>query len=282
MPLLRKCLYCKETGHTIHCCTSPDIRPIIRRHEQQLTQLYTRRYIMQFLQRIPLIELRLLARNKEIRLEIQKGFLVEHLTDFYYTKNIHERMDELNQMFRVHITTPTSDIDFTDETDIQNAIVNYIHTLPNTEETDNEIIEKLNVFYTSVHYANIEQNFRYNVFIDVIYNAIHNIIHHSIRFTPDHPSNTTRQWTITPFLLITSPKNINGIHTCPICLDGFSRKDTINTNCNHLFCETCFSSFLQKCPLDTAPLCPLCRESIKRVETISTVIYDKYEKKTFL
>ena len=280
--ILRKCLYCKVPGHTIYSCTSPDIRPIIRTHERQLEHVYTRRYIMQLLQRVPLIELRLLARDKEIRVEIQKGFLVEQLTDFYYKQNLQKRISELNQIFRLHITTPVSDIDFTDEFNIQHAILSYIRTLPTTEEATNEIIQKLNLFYTSIHYANIEQNFRYNIFIDAIYNAVHNIIDYSFEIPHNHSNNPARQWTITPFLLITSPKNVNGLHTCPICLDAFPRKDTINTNCNHLFCETCFCSFLQKCSFKTTPSCPLCREHIERVETISMSIYDKYEKKTFL
>ena len=42
---------------------------------------------------------------------------------------------------------------------------------------------------------------------------------------------------------------------CPICLEKFKIKDTIETSCHHLFCENCFVGMLHK----INKKCSLCR-----------------------
>lgn len=288
---MKKCIFCKMTGHNIQSCESSEIQPLVYHAEQKLAELPTRQNVMHYLQRIPILHLQLLSIKNHMRIDLQKGFLVEILTVWYYNRNTRQRNIELNRMYSLHLPTipmpgvslentdinPFPQIDFTNESEIQDAFWEYIFIQRNYLRIPfDQIKRKIHLFYTSVQYANTEQHCRYNSFIDTIYNAEQSVQYISrdddIFEMPD-----TRHWKITPFLIITTPKNMSRTYECPICICVVSKPETITTNCNHTFCNDCFNRFLLNCSRENAPSCPLCRKSVIHIETTSETIYDEYE-----
>ena len=53
---------------------------------------------------------------------------------------------------------------------------------------------------------------------------------------------------------------------CPICYENCS--NLVSTECNHLFCQSCFSKLINTINKCTLP-CPLCRENVKHVFVLS-------------
>jgi len=55
---------------------------------------------------------------------------------------------------------------------------------------------------------------------------------------------------------------------CPICYE--TMKTIIKTNCNHEFCDSCIKTYLDSC--EKHPSCPLCRESVMELKTTNKKI----------
>jgi len=267
--MISTCIFCKNTGHNIQSCNSSKIQSIVLHYENHISELNTSYSISQYLGRISVIHLRLLARHKDIRANIQKAFIIDQLAPHYYANNIRKRVNELNELFS-EIVTPVFNINFMSEIDIRDTILEYFHSL---EQNIERTTYRLTLFYNTLHYANVELHGRYNPFIDIIYNSRQQAL--EIMRRPELPDIVTRQWTITPFLRIT--QNKSNTNECPICFSSCNKKDIVYTNCNHSFCNNCFHLFLRNCPLDVIPSCPLCRKSITHIETITPSVYNEYE-----
>ena len=51
---------------------------------------------------------------------------------------------------------------------------------------------------------------------------------------------------------------------CPICMNTFKFKDSIETGCKHLFCNSCFQTLMRN---NDTRKCPICRQIIKHTFT---------------
>ena len=49
---------------------------------------------------------------------------------------------------------------------------------------------------------------------------------------------------------------------CPICLENKTSSNLITTNCNHGFCCSCISKYINTCSINNVPKCSLCRTNI--------------------
>ena len=63
---------------------------------------------------------------------------------------------------------------------------------------------------------------------------------------------------------------------CTICLDDMWDRDSIFTNCSHIFHKTCIDQWLEQ----KAKNCPICRVSLDRSDAFLTSFYFEDEKKT--
>lgn len=61
---------------------------------------------------------------------------------------------------------------------------------------------------------------------------------------------------------------------CPICYE--TMKTIITTNCNHEFCDSCIKSYFDSC--EKHPSCPLCRESVMELKTTNKKIEQMLKK----
>ena len=270
------CEFCGVEGHQLQTCTSSKINTLIRKIETHISYIPTRWNIARYIQQLSIIQLKIVSRFRLASTAIsisKKEDLVEFLTAEYYKENIQTRNNELNEMFSIHVF-PVSNIDFTKDYDIQHTILDHILS----DNPIPDILTSISKFYISVHYANVEQNSRYSPFIDTIYHACINIrrIYESIT---KHIS-VSKHGSIA--VLLATPDSTK-TYECPICMNSVLEQETIITNCNHTFCDSCFQLFLQsRTTLDTPlschtpPACPLCRESIHTIHTYSDTIYAEY------
>ena len=64
-------------------------------------------------------------------------------------------------------------------------------------------------------------------------------------------------------------ENIDIINECPICIEEYSNKNNVYTNCHHSFCSECIKKHLHTFLDKPVPTCPICRTDIKELSTYS-------------
>lgn len=280
--------------------------------ETRIKDIFRYSSINAFLRNFKLPDLRLLSMGKGIPFRIQKGFLLELLTEYYYKQNIQNIMNELSSIlystFEVAIREIVSpgetvepfevvELDFnrTVCSTIIDLVFYYINYLPvgNTMEQNSHILCSIIAqFYINVQTANRELNSRYDNYMYNIHRSIMkcntyfrqqmvDIANGSIDIDYDNSDTESEcseepEWKVVPILIKSPNRVLNAKEQCPICIDRFCRKDMVITNCRHLFCSSCFKSYL--IGRKTQPTCPICRESVHNVETPLLGIYRKFDR----
>ena len=49
---------------------------------------------------------------------------------------------------------------------------------------------------------------------------------------------------------------------CPICMEKYKVKQSVETSCKHLFCNSCFQNTFRNVPQGVRKNCPICRQNI--------------------
>ncbi len=228
---------------------------------------------MRVLQQHPRLHLQMLAlRHNIASVHIQKGFLVEHLTRYYYNKNSAERSVELTEiLYRYFRGTDEvgAFVDFANEESIKAVL---LREVVHTQSTQNDMLRLMYGFYNSVQTINAEQDSRYSMFIEPLYNAVSEI---EYMIGQMDVSPETREWKIVPHILVCYRRN--GNVDCPLCYETLPMKQCVFTPCKHTYCHRCFSELLKHTGLHEPPACPLCRMPMDTVNTLSKEIYQEYD-----
>lgn len=84
-----------------------------------------------------------------------------------------------------------------------------------------------------------------------------------------------KTWIVQPMMLCleTAEELVESVD-CPICLDSFTKIQTITTNCNHVFCRDCLCKHLDNACLLNNPACPMCRGKITTLEIKDIDFYE--------
>jgi len=232
--------------------------------------------IMRVLQKYSRMCLQMLAlRHNVASVHIQKGFLVEQLTQYYYNKNCTHRSAELTDLLYRYFRGYDDDqpvldtVDFTHEESIKRIL---LQEIIRQRTTDNGMITMVYAFYNSVQTINAEQDSRYSMFIEPLYNAVSEIEYIIRQMYADRE---TRTWKIVPHILVCYKRN--GKVDCPLCYETAPMKRCVFTGCNHTFCHRCFSELLKHTDIHEPPVCPLCRTPIDTIHTLSKEIYQEYD-----
>lgn len=70
----------------------------------------------------------------------------------------------------------------------------------------------------------------------------------------------------TGYLLL---NDIDEEYTCPICFEEIDNPKKIITNCNHIFCKSCFEMIKEKRSIPySIPSCPLCRTNLHSIKLL--------------
>jgi len=301
--------------NTIYCVYKMEptaISNIVFEIETRIKDIFKYSSINAFLRMFTLPDLRLLSMGKGIPLRIQKGFLLDLLTEYYYKQNKKNVMNELGSIlystFEVAIREIASsceniepfevvELDFnrTVCSTIIDLVFHYIDYLPadNTmEQTSHILCGIIAQFYINVQTANRELNSRYDHYMYNIHRSImkcntyfrrqmRDIMDGLIDIDCDNSDTESEcseepEWKVVPILIKSPNRFLNSKEQCPICIDRFCRRDMVITNCRHLFCSPCFKSYL--IGRKTQPTCPICRESVDKVETPLLGIYRKFDR----
>jgi len=64
------------------------------------------------------------------------------------------------------------------------------------------------------------------------------------------------------------------LEDCPICYgDDIQKKNTLSTNCGHIFCKDCICTCIDKTSMQNIPTCPMCREDITSLTALEEEVY---------
>ena len=296
MVLYGKCAYCNTAGHTLKYCVDSTIPERIKGLEQSIANGYTRDNIMQFLQRQPTINVRILARKQRLSISVQKGFLIDQLTPIYYKMHKNARLRELGVFIQGHLL-PVEPL-YESETFRVERLAHYLYThlinginQLNDDETTTLITKlayvsnTLNTLYREIFIFNRDKNNLYYEWMPYIYEVITDL-HHTFRvqlteflqenIDQDHdimPNSPD----IIPYILVSSSRTFrNKIESCPICYDDILPSQKIQFKCGHMLCNKCTHLHVDT-SAPNVPLCVLCRSEIREIYTTDKTIYSEWD-----
>lgn len=292
-----RCSYCNTVGHTLKYCIDSSIPELIKGLEQSIANCYTHNNIMLFLQRQPALHVRILARKHLLSTSVQKGFLIDELTQIYYKIHKDVRLCELGRFIHEHLlpVEPLYEI-HSFRIDrlahyLYEHLINEVNRIADDETTSlitklAYISNTLNTLYRDIYRINQEKNNRYIEWMLYIYEIITNM-HHTLRvqltyslqediddveqpIVPNCPN-------ITPYILVSSSRTFrNKTESCPICYDDISPSEKIQFKCSHMLCNKCTHIHVNTCS-PNIPKCVLCRAEIREIYTTDKTIYAEWD-----
>ena len=258
--------------------------------ETALNDTVSYKKLMILLKTQPLPVLRKLAEGKPIPKRIQKAFLLESLAEFYYNRTHETIACELTEIMYQCFDRPDSpecpldfDCDLTIQQSMMECLIIHIRNkqyserpIPYCEYTCG-LVDR---YEHDVCMASEMLNNRYFQYLEIIGSSCERVKYHirkrlneaepqdslidDIEYTDadSDSSEEPEEWEIETMVLVCPPKVWKGNIRCPICLDSPKKRQTVLTNCQHSFCHSCFTGFLESSEGQSRPSCPLCRKLI--------------------
>jgi hypothetical protein len=275
---VRKCGFCKLSGHTISSCQDPSIIQLKAdaQNAGDFCVAYgSLRYLKAWLNQCTIPKLRiLLGSTPEISEAntLKEQYCIE-LIKLYYT----DRLTEPGIKERLKEQLPQEIVSNIRETIIEWTNLRIIRMTVRERRHASNIRDEIRIYDIDTAMANIRDQYNrlYQEREDLIY-AI-----------------SERQLEIDNYDKTRSPKKFNIVAKlkedkdescidCPICFDSIPKKDMITTNCNHDYCGACLTNYFNGLSCTKDPSCPLCREQITQLQFKNKTLFNDIREKYIL
>jgi len=299
-----KCKFCKSKEHNISGCNDESIKSIIDNIEKNIfnktiynleimdeifliiydkiiysheylkssfiVQIFMFRYkniIMNILQNLTKIELSLLAKTNMISTCYPKSIHIDLLTDKYCQICENNSNEFISHLINIYCT---SVITFLYDSPKIKIFLQFIFLIRYAGFNPEEIIR--------IFYDNLPSNLIDKEYIYIVINSVIDIsFKYGFKFTYEDKRHK-RRWKINTSILCIESLDKKELE-CSICFDNFKEIDLIKTDCNHIFCKTCFEKTIEYVLPYKSISCSLCRQKIENVNVKCIEIHNDFNLK---
>jgi len=265
--LVKKCSFCKKTGHNISICNEKIEALIISGIFKFINSCETKEDLRDTLNRFILLKLKILVKHFKLSCSSQRKDII---------------VDELMPLCIANQTTQ-----WINNYEIIKEILEENPGYSLTEIIDMKVLElyrNLNNRYTLYRDFTISNWFvrlNYNHQSTTIRREITNGYIHAINYIIDFfgmdEENPRYHWKIEPIIpRLYTESELCQIKQCPICYDDRAEINLMTTNCNHIFCNTCITTHLDTERNKRHPHCPMCRSIITTMNVKSITLFDEF------
>jgi hypothetical protein len=267
-----KCSICRNSDHDIRNCTDIKIQKIIKEKEQLYSIVYKQpdnyNKIREWLSNKSTIELSILAVKLNIPTTYPKYIKIDSI--------FHEMKNELISIQLDYILckvyeTPVNNIKYITNYENRKNICGKVIDLMRRQK----LCEPVFVIIQVLNKIDLNQNPReYMNYLmqNIMFTSLENkqyfyACYYISEYMIDVFLPKQRKWNIN--INEIKNENVDIINECPICIEEYSNKNKVYTNCHHSFCSECIKKHLHTFLDKPVPTCPICRTDIKELSTYS-------------
>jgi hypothetical protein len=265
------CEFCCQNGHNKYDCNNEIVLFFVKNVEDKL-RYFTFPEIKQYLEKKEMYEIQILMVKNNFFFQCEEREIVDELAKKYDKRNKDRKKKIFRRMIAMKQGKETNEITLnTIFPEIAVQILFLLVKVGIDEEQLFKEIEDLSMEYTEEIKNEIIKAIEYAKECYLTYSFEKAIQLSQIPF----PRDWSLEMKMKPF---SSERELNRKFNCPICLENRKRVNGLKTECQHFFCKSCLSLYLDQCK-KKEPDCPLCRTMILKVETQCYDTYsDFYEK----
>jgi hypothetical protein len=262
---VKKCSFCKKTGHNISVCNEKKESLIVTVLFRFINSCETKQELRDTLIRFILIKLKILAKHFKLNVSNhRKDIIIDKLIPLCIENQTTQWINNYKVIEEILQENPGY------------SLTEIIH------------IKVIELYRNLNNRDSVYDNFtNSNWFIRLNFNQQSPTIRRQITYgyirafdyitSLMNDENTRNHWKIEPIMArLYTESELREVKQCPICYEETPEIHLMHTNCNHTFCNTCITTHLETERNKRHPHCPMCRTTITTMNIKSITLFDEF------
>jgi hypothetical protein len=267
---VKKCSFCKKSGHNISVCTEKKEAVIISVLFKFINSCETKEQLHETLSRFILPKLKLLAKHFELKLSNhRKHIILDELIPLCIENQTTQWINNyeiIKDILEEHPGYSLIEI-------VDMKVIEIVRNINNRNANARYLFTNSN-WFDRLKFSQQSPTIRRQIYEGYI-NAFTYL--NSVHLDEE---NSSHHWKIEPMMSqIYTKSELRQVKQCPICYDETHEIQFMTTNCNHTFCNTCMTTHLETERNKRHPHCPMCRSIISTMNIKSITLFDEFSNK---